>query len=400
MCVFRDREGASRFLLILGAVAALAIFSSTMSKNPALPLLALDLGASDAQIGLISSISPIPGILLSSVVGAYSDRHGRSRIITVSLLIFATAPFLYLFVTEVWQLALVRFYHGFATAMFMPVAMAAVADRFPSSTRGQALGTYSSFTMVGRFMAPFLGGALIFYASFTSLYLVIGLSAIVALSLSLLIPWEAKGMVVHAKKFEGSTMSALKSVVKERKIMVTSSMEALQYFAMGAFEAFLPIYMDQVLHFNTLEIGFVMGIQVVSMLLAKPLMGKMSDRRGRVPSIVVGLLLGAVTIALMPLASNLFVLAALSIGFGLTVATVTASTSALVTEIAGSSAHGSSIGVLSSVMDIGHSVGPFVTGLVVGAISFMAGFGLAAVLLIVGAIIFVAEMRTPIVKKA
>jgi dipeptide/tripeptide permease len=94
------------------------------------------------------------------------------------------------------------------------------------------------------------------------------------------------------------------------------------------------------------------------------------------------------------------VLAALSIGFGLTVATVTASTSALVTEIAGSSAHGSSIGVLSSVMDIGHSVGPLVTGMVVGAISFMAGFGLAAVLLVVGAIFFAVEMRAPIAKKA
>jgi DHA1 family multidrug resistance protein-like MFS transporter len=112
------------------------------------------------------------------------------------------------------------------------------------------------------------------------------------------------------------------------------------------------------------------------------------------------LLLGAATIILMPLASDLFVLAALSIGFGLTVATVTASTSALVTEIAGSSAHGSSIGVLSSVMDIGHSVGPLVTGMVVGAISFMAGFGLAAVLLVVGAIFFAVEMRAPIAKKA
>jgi DHA1 family multidrug resistance protein-like MFS transporter len=398
--VLRNRETASRFLLILGSVAALAIFSSTMSKNPALPLLALQIGASDAQIGLISAISPIPGILVSSVVGAYSDKHGRSRIILLSLLIFATAPFLYIFVTQVWQLGLVRFYHGFATAMFMPVAMAAVADRFHPSNRGQALGTYSSFTMVGRFVAPFLGGALIFYASFTSLYLVIGFSAIFALLLSLMIPWEAKGAVMHAKRFEGSTVSALKEVVKERKIMVTSSMEALQYFAVGAFEAFLPIYMDKMLHFNALQIGFVMGIQVVSMLLAKPLMGRLSDRRGRVPFIIGGLLLGAATIILMPLASNLFVLAALSIGFGLTVATVTASTSALVTEIAGSSAHGSSIGVLSSVMDIGHSVGPLVTGMVVGAISFMAGFGLAAVLLVVGAVFFAVEMRAPIAKKA
>ena len=398
--MLRNRGTASRFLLILGSVAALAIFSSTMSKNPALPLLALQIGASDAQIGLISAISPIPGILVSSVAGAYSDKHGRSSLILISLLIFATAPFLYIFVTQVWQLAFVRFYHGFATAMFMPVAMAAVADRFHPSNRGQALGTYSSFTMVGRFVAPFLGGALIFYASFTSLYLVIGFSAIFALLLSLMIPWEAKGTVMNAKRFEGSTVSALKEVVKERKIMVTSSMEALQYFAVGAFEAFLPIYMDKMLHFNALQIGFVMGIQVVSMLLAKPLMGRLSDRRGRVPFIIGGLLLGAATIILMPLASDLFVLAALSIGFGLTVATVTASTSALVTEIAGSSAHGSSIGVLSSVMDIGHSVGPLVTGMVVGAVSFMAGFGLAAVLLVVGAIFFTVEMRAPIAKKA
>jgi len=398
--VQRGLEATNRFLIILGTVAALAIFSSTMSKNPALPLLAIKIGASDAQIGLISAVSPIPGILVSSFVGAYSDKNGRERVITLSLIIFATAPFLYLFVTQVWELALVRFYHGFATAMFMPVAMAAVADRFAPSARGQALATYSSFTMVGRFAAPFLGGALIFYAGFAPLYLVIALSATVALALSLLIPWGSKGTTFHAKKFEGSTTSALKAIVKERRIMVTSSMEALQYFAMGAFEAFLPVYMDKVLHFDALQIGFVMGIQVVSMVLAKPFMGRLSDRKGRVPFIVAGLLLGAITILLMPLASNLFILAALSIGFGLTVATVTASTSVLVTEIAGSSAHGSSIGVLSSVMDIGHSVGPLVTGLVIGAISFTAGFGLAAVLLVVGAIVFAVEMRRPIPKKA
>lgn len=367
-----------------------------MSKNPALPLLALHIGATDAQIGLISAISPIPGILVSGIAGAYSDKHGRARIITLSLLIFATAPFLYLFITEVWQLALVRFYHGFATAMFMPVATAAVADRYDSSVRGQAMGTYSSFTMVGRFMAPFLGGTLLFYTSFFSLYLIIGITAVMALVFSLLVPWEGKGATAHAKKFEGSMISALKNVVKERKIMVTSSMEALQYFAMGAFETFLPIYMSSMLHFNALEIGFVMGIQVVAMLMAKPLMGRMSDKHGRVQFIVAGLLLGAVTMTLMPISSNILILSVLSIGFGLTVATVTASTSALVTEIAGSSSHGSSIGVLSSVMDIGHSLGPLVTGMMIGAISFMAGFGLAAVLLIVGAVIFALKMHVPI----
>ena len=390
---------ARRFLIILGVVAALAIFTSTMSKNPALPLLAASIGASDAQVGLISAISPIPGILVSSLAGAYSDRKGRSKVITLSLLIFASAPFFYLFVTDLWQLAAVRFYHGFATAIFMPVAMAAVADRYPSSLRGQALGTYSSFTMAGRFIAPFLGGALIFYASFGSLYLLCGITAIVALALSLLVPWDDGDTIAKAKKFSGSMLSALKEVVQERKIMVTSSMEGVQYFAMGAFEAFLPLYARS-LGFNALDIGAIMGVQVVSMLLFKPLMGRVSDQKGRVPMIVIGLILGAVAMFLMPLTSNILLLAILSIAFGLTVAMVTASTSALVTEIAGSSAHGSAIGVLSSVMDIGHSVGPLITGIVVGAISFLAGFGLAAALLVVGAALFALEMRGPIRMKA
>jgi len=390
----RGLSTSRRFLLVLGVIAALAIASSTMSKNPALPLLALHIGADDAQIGLISAVSPIPGILVSSIAGAYSDRHGRTKIITLSLMIFASAPFLYLFISEVWQLAMVRFYHGFATAMFMPVAMAAVADRFDPSRRGEALGTFSSFSMVGRFSAPFLGGALIYYTIFTSLYLIIGLSATLALVFSLLIPRNEATTIAHAKKFEGSTVTALKNVLKERRIMLTSSMEAVQYFAMGAFETFLPVYMDREIGLSALEIGFVMGIQVVAMLLAKPLMGKLSDEQGRVPFIIGGLLLGALTITLIPWVGDILSLSVLSIGFGLTVATVTASTSALVTEIAGTSAHGSSIGVLSSIKNFGHSSGPFITGIVVGALSYAVGFGLAGVLLVMGAVFFAFGMRT------
>jgi len=364
-----------------------------MAKNPALPLLALHIGADDAQIGLISAVSPIPGILISGIAGAYSDKHGRARVITLSLLIFASAPFLYLFITNVWQLALVRFYHGFATAMFMPVATAAVADRFAPAKRGEALGTFSSFSMVGRFSAPFLGGALLYYTTFSSLYLTIGVSAAIALALSFIVPWDEGGTGVQAKKFEGTMVAALRNVLEERRIMLTSSMEAVQYFAMGAFETFLPVYMDQELGLTALEIGTVMGLQVVAMLLAKPFLGRLSDRWGRVPFIVTGLMLGAITIALMPWTDDGMVLSMLSIGFGLTVATVTASTSALVTEIAGTSAHGSSIGVLSSIMDVGHSIGPFMTGIVVGTFSFTAGFGLAGALLTMGAIVFAVGMR-------
>jgi MFS family permease len=395
----RMSDPHKRMLFILGAVAALAIFSSTMSKNPALPLLAESIGADPAQVGLISAISPIPGILVSSIAGAYSDRVGRERLITASLLIFATAPFLYLFVTQTWQLGAIRFYHGFATAVFMPVASAAIADRYSADRRGEKLATFSSASMVGRFAAPFVGGSLIYFANFGFLYIVCAATGIAALVLAFVIPWKGAEIHATAKKFQGSTMEALRRVVKDSRIIITSSMEGVQYYAMGAFEAFLPLYMNS-LHFNGLEIGAVMGVQVVSMLLAKPLMGRVSDQRGRSPSIFFGLVVGFVCIVLLPQVASLPLLLLLSVAFGVTVATVTASTSALVCEVAGGSAHGSAIGVLSSIMDIGHSIGPLATGIIVGAFvlpNYQLGFGVAGVLLLIGALVFAVGVwrRTP-----
>ena len=381
------RDSNRRMLIILSAVAAFAILSSTMSKNPALPLLAKSIGADAAQVGLISAISPIPGILTSSLAGAYTDKAGRRRALELSLLVFATAPFLYLFVTEPWQLMAVRFYHGFATAVFMPVAMASVADRYGPEQRGEKLALYSSATMVGRFTAPFFGGTLLFVANFSSVYLACAITGIVALVMSAAIPWGDTGTKpVHVRN-PGTASDSLRAVIRNKKIMVTSSMEGLQYYAMGAFEAFLPLY-AQSLKFNDLEIGSIMGVQIVSMLLSKPLLGRFSDRRGREPSIVIGLLAGCVAVFMMPRVGNIWLLGSLSIIFGISVSSVTASTSALVSEIAGRTAHGSSIGVLSSVMDIGHSIGPLATGVLVGAFSYQTGFGVASVLLLLGAVLF------------
>jgi len=378
-----------RLLIILSTVAAFAILSSTMSKNPALPLLAESIGADAAQVGLIAAISPIPGILVSSFAGAYTDRAGRRRALELSLFVFASAPFLYLFVTEPWQLIFVRFYHGFATAVFMPVAMAAVADRYGPEQRAEKLALYSSATMAGRFIAPFLGGSLLYIANFSSVYLACAISGIIALAVSMAIPWSAPIETAAHVRRPLSVMDSLRAVLRDRRIVVTSSVEGLQYYAMGAFEAFIPLYSHS-LGFNDLEIGSIMGVQVVSMLFSKPLLGRISDRRGREPSIVAGLLVGAGGVFLMPHVEGVLPLGLLSAVFGVSVSSVTASTSALVSDAAGRSAHGSAIGILSSVMDIGHSVGPLATGVIIGTFSYQVGFGVAGALLLVGAGVFAA----------
>ncbi len=67
---------------------------------------------------------------------------------------------------------------------------------------------------------------------------------------------------------------------------------------------------------------------------------------------------------------------------------MTASTAALVSDLAQQDAYGAALGILSSIMDVGHSTGPMVGGLLVSAFGYATAFGSVAVVLIATAIVF------------
>src|SRR4030065_2569402 len=105
-------------------------------------------------------------MIVSLPAASLSDRVGRRKVLLFATFVFASAPFLYFFITVWWQLILVRFYHGFATAIFVPVTEATIAERFPTK-RGERISLFSSATAIGRGIAPFLGGYILFAARYS-----------------------------------------------------------------------------------------------------------------------------------------------------------------------------------------------------------------------------------------
>ncbi|MCK5181256.1 MAG: MFS transporter, partial [Dehalococcoidia bacterium] len=245
--------------ILLCIVGGLAIFSSTMAKSPVLPLFIRSLDVSMGMVGFIAAASTVVGIFVSLPAGILSDIIGRRRVILIAAIVFASAPFLYLLVTQPWHLVLVRIYHGFATAILGPVAMAAVADTFDSG-RGEKMGWYSSATMVGRFLAPFVGGALIFGNNFHWVYLVTGIIGTLSLVSALKLPRPATAHVSAGelvKKERGEIKRDIIAMLTHRGILTTSVVEAVQYFAFGCLEVFLPIYLYEQMGFKPLSIGLL-----------------------------------------------------------------------------------------------------------------------------------------------
>jgi MFS family permease len=417
-----NQQRFNPFLLLCG-LGLCAIFSSTMAKSPVLPLFAQHLGASKADIGFIAAASTIIGIVTNLPAGALSDVWGRKRVILVAALVFATAPFLYFFVTTPWQLVAVRVYHGLATAIFGPVALAYVADLF-QQRRGENMAWYSSATMVGRFLAPTVGGFVLSLAMLPAVvalflplgwsparlpyllvYLGCGLSGLVALFLALRLPDLSGG--AEAQRSRGAEVQrggggdpALVPAHEkrrprpylERRILLTSGTEAAQYLAYGALETFLPLYALAVGRAEW-EIGLIFGLQTVTTLLTKPLMGRLSDRLGRRALIALGLLVSAMALAGVPWTASLLLLAVLAMLFGLGVAVVTSSTAAFVADLAHGTAHGAALGTLGTIMDVGHASGPIVAGLLIARLSYAPAFAIIAVVLILAAVTFLATVR-------
>jgi DHA1 family multidrug resistance protein-like MFS transporter len=376
--------------VLLCIMGGLAIFSSTMAKNPALPLLIRSMGVPLSTVGYIAAASTIVGIVVSFPAGMLSDIIGRRRVMLIATVMFATAPFLYLVIAGPWQLVLVRIYHGLATAILGPVALAAVADTFKKG-RGERMGWYSAATMVGRFFAPLIGGLLIFGEDFRWVYLADGFAGILALvaAVRLSIASVAQESLREAFAEQRAKYGQeIRSVLRHLGILATSGVEAVQYFAFGALEIFLPIYLNEQLGYPAWKIGLLFTAQILAATLTKPVMGRLSDRYGRVRMIVSGLILGGITTGTMVLSSDYFAILVLMALFGLGLATVTASTAALVADLSPSQGHGGALGILSSIMDVGHASGPIVTGVLISAYSYLVAFASVGILLILVGLTF------------
>jgi len=372
-----------------------AILSSTMSKSPVLKPFSLSLGTPGDWVGVVAAASTIPGILVSLPAASLSDIFGRRRFLLLAGFVFATAPLLYFFITVWWQLILVRFYHGFATGIFVPVAEASIAELFPAK-RGERISLFSSATYVGRVIAPVLGGYILFATldNFHILYLAVSVSGVTALILSLLflverkqtsVPQQASASQTVGRMFEGG-----KTVAKNRGVLAVGFVQAGLYYVYGSVEFFLAGYLPEVVHLNSFLTGVIITSIIGVAIFARPYLGRISDRTGRRIPIVVGLIISGLPLLIIPFTRDFWSLLVLAVIYGVGFAAVTAAASALITELVPRDTVGTSMGFFDTVMDVGQTIGPIISGLVFAAsLQYSALFFSLTFVLLLSCIIFV-----------
>jgi MFS family permease len=384
----------SRAFALLCTIGVFCFISYNMVRMPVLALFAESLGAGPERIGLIVSVSTLTGVLLKLPSGALSDIYGRRVLLRVGVIAFGVPPFFYPFISDLNVLTLLRLFHGLATAIFAPSALATVAELY-RERRGAALGTYTACTQSGALLGPLIGGYLAFASGFSSAFVTAGLFGCVAIMMFYSLHLPSPPPRVHEKGLASVWKEMWKGfsiVARNRKVLITSSTDAAKMIANGALMAFLPLYGVSA-GLNAGEVGLLFTVQSLTSFISKPIMGRVSDRVGRQPLIVLGLLMCAATFVCIPFAAGLTVLLMLSAGFGFGEAVVSSSSSAFVADSSEFKTLGAGMGMQGTIGDIGHASGPLIAGVLIANMSYAGAFAIIAGLQVAAAGVFRFTMR-------
>jgi DHA1 family multidrug resistance protein-like MFS transporter len=279
------------------------------------PLYALSLGSSVALIGLFTSAFMFMSMIMSPLLGGYSDRFGRKKLIMIGLIgdvIFGAMTG----IVPSWEwLLVVRAINGAVTAAATIPAEALLVDLAPRDRVGEAVGFVMACGMVGRNIGPLFGGIIQWFTlsvglteimSFRVPYFVDAGFAVV--SLLLITFWIKEPKVEATKNEEKNDKRRGIKIPRIYKILLLCA------FITGIGEGFhrpiIALFFNDVFGANPLEIGIVMTLTGFIALVASWIAGKASDRYGRRIVIAIGGIPARLFGAVIPF-SNGFVIASI-----------------------------------------------------------------------------------------
>ncbi len=338
---------------------------------PVLPLFAQDLGATGLWIGVIFSGYSLSRIILMPLIGRLSDIYNRKTIIAAGLALYTIFSLLYLSAYSPESLALIRFFHGFASAMVVPVAIAFAADLAPPSFEGRYMGTFVISFLLGMGLGPVIGGMLFDWSGIAGVF--ISMSALTAISFVICL-------------FLPPLSGPLRQPVPLMQIFRVRGMASPLFFQLVAsfltavFIAFFPVLARGIPEPVTVgQIGIIMSANLLLTTALQYHFGKIADRHDKRYLLVTGLVIIAIALAILPELSSFqgFLCASILMGIGSGISIPAAV--ALMTVAGRSAGQGVTMGVFVTVIGIGMLIGPVVAGVVADAFGIAAVFSLCAV---------------------
>ena len=252
------------FILTLGTLTMLGPMAIDLYL-PALPAIAEDMGEPLSKIQFTLSAYTIGFALGQLLYGPLSDRFGRQKVMLPGLVGYIVTNILAAMCTDANQLIVVRVLQAMAGAAVMVTIPAMVRDLFPRQESAKALSSILLVMTVAPLMAPLLGGQILRFFGWESLFIFLAALAFLAMGLAL---WrvpetlpEDQRLMVPAKELAATYIS----VLKNRNAMGCILCHGFFFGGMFAFIAGSPFVYIELYGIGPESYGLVFGLNMIAM---------------------------------------------------------------------------------------------------------------------------------------
>ena len=151
--------GGTRWLILLGLItAAIMEVLDTTIVNVALPQMAGNLGATQQEISWVATGYILSNVIFLPMTAFFTERFGRRRYLTASIILFAVASFLCGTSHSLVELVVWRIIQGAGGAALLSTAQATIRQIFPREQQGFVQAVFLLGIIVAPTLGPTLGG--------------------------------------------------------------------------------------------------------------------------------------------------------------------------------------------------------------------------------------------------
>ncbi|MDM0106547.1 MFS transporter [Variovorax sp. J22R24] len=270
------------FALTFGLM--LSDYLSRQVIGAVIPVLKLEWGLLDSQLGMLVSVVALVVGLLTVPISLIADRWGRVKSITVMAFVWCLATIACGLAQSYGQLLVARAFVGVGEAAYGAAGAALLAHVFPARQRAAVLGAFLSASLFGSVLGVVLGGAVAAQSGWRMAFFVVGAPGLV---LALIYPFVVRDYktVEFAPQGKGNAATARLSLARMAREVFAARSGNFAYLASGLqmampamLIAWLPTYFIRFYGMDVKKAALMAGVAVLAAGVGMIFGGGMADR--------------------------------------------------------------------------------------------------------------------------